>query len=46
VVWVRLCSISPDIREVFKITRLDKLFEIEADEEAARKAFMRRGWFG
>ncbi|MCI0492511.1 MAG: STAS domain-containing protein [Planctomycetes bacterium] len=45
-VKLKLCSISPDIREVFKITRLDKLFEIEADEEAARKAFMRRGWFG
>jgi hypothetical protein len=31
---------------VFKITKLDKLFEIEDDEVAARKAFMRRGWFG
>jgi anti-anti-sigma regulatory factor len=41
-----LASISPDIRQVFKITKLDKLFEIETDEAAARKAFMRRGWFG
>ena len=45
-VKLKLCSISPDIRQVFKITRLDKLFDIEADEAAARKAFMRRGWFG
>jgi len=45
-VHLKLCSISSDIREVFKITKLDKLFEIEADEAAARKAFMKRGWFG
>jgi anti-anti-sigma factor len=45
-VKLKLCSISTDIRQVFKITRLDKLFDIEPDEAAARKAFMRRGWFG
>lgn len=45
-VKLKLCSISPDIREVFKISRLDKLFDIEADEAAARKAFNRRGIFG
>jgi anti-sigma B factor antagonist len=45
-VKLKLCSISPDIRQVFKITKLDKLFEIEADEAAARKAFHRRGIFG
>ena len=26
---LRLCSIAPKILEVFKITRLDKIFEIE-----------------
>jgi hypothetical protein len=31
---------------VFKITKLDKLFDIEADEASARAAFMKRGWFG
>ena len=45
-VHLKLSAISPDIRQVFKITKLDKLFEIETDEVAARKAFMRRGWFG
>jgi len=45
-VHLKLCGISSDIQQVFKITRLDKLFEIESDEAAARKAFMRRGWFG
>jgi anti-sigma B factor antagonist len=45
-VKLKLCSIDPEIRQVFKITRLDKLFEIESDEAAARAAFMKRGWFG
>ena len=45
-VKMKLCSIDPEIRQVFKITKLDKLFDIEADEAAARKAFMRKGWFG
>ena len=31
---------------MFKITKLDKLFDIEADEAAAREAFMKSGWFG
>ena len=45
-VKLKLCSVSKDILEVFKITRLDKLFDIEADAEAARKAFNKRGIFG
>lgn len=45
-VKMKLCSIDSEIRQVFKITRLDKLFEIESDETAARAAFMKRGWFG
>jgi anti-sigma B factor antagonist len=45
-VKLKLCSIDPEIRQVFKITRLDKLFDIESDETAARAAFMKRGWFG
>ncbi len=45
-VKMKLCSIDPEIRQVFKITKLDKLFEIESDETAARASFMKRGWFG
>lgn len=45
-VKLKLCSIDPEIRQVFKITRLDKLFAIEADDATARAAFMKRGWFG
>jgi anti-sigma B factor antagonist len=32
---LRLCSIDPKILEVFKITRLDKVFSIQPDVEAA-----------
>ena len=45
-VKMKFAAIDPEIRQVFKITRLDKLFEIEADEASARAAFMKRGWFG
>jgi anti-anti-sigma factor len=45
-VKLKLCSIDPEIRQVFKITKLDKLFDIEPDEAAARASFMKRGWFG
>ena len=43
---LKLCSISADIMEVFKITRLDKLFDIQKDEDKAVKAFNKKGWFG
>lgn len=32
---LRLCSINPKIQEVFKITRLDKIFEIFPDWQDA-----------
>lgn len=34
-----LCGISKEIREVFEITRLDKLFTIVADEQTALQSF-------
>jgi anti-sigma B factor antagonist len=45
-VKLKLSSIDPEIHKVFKITKLDKLFDIEPDEAAARKAFAKRGIFG
>ena len=45
-VKLKLCSIDSEIRQVFKITKLDKLFDIENDEASSRTAFMKRGWFG
>jgi len=43
---LKLSSVSPEIKQVFKITKLDKLFSIESDIPAARKAFLKRGIFG
>lgn len=34
-----LCGISAEIKEVFQITKLDKLFTIHGDEQAALQAF-------
>lgn len=36
---LRLCRIHPQIFEVFKITRLNKLFDIHKDEQAALDGF-------
>ena len=36
---LRLCSIRPDIKEVFKITRLDKLFQIVDNRDKAVEGF-------
>jgi anti-sigma B factor antagonist len=42
---LKLCSISSNIMEVFKITNLTKLFEIYPDEASAVAAFGKRGFF-
>src|SRR5262249_54104421 len=34
-----LCNIDPQIKEVFEITKLDKLFVIKADEQEALQVF-------
>jgi anti-sigma B factor antagonist len=34
-----LCNIRPEIREVFEITKLDKLFVIKRDEQEALQVF-------
>jgi anti-sigma B factor antagonist len=43
---LRLCGISDEIRTVFKITKLDKVFKIDSDQAAAVKAIQKRGLFG
>ena len=46
-VELKFCDISPNVMEVFKITRLNKVFKIYPDEEKALKAFGGGGgWFG
>ena len=36
---LKLCCIHPDLLEVFRITRLDQVFEIYAEERAALDKF-------
>jgi len=36
---LRLANIDPQIKEVFSITKLDKLFQIHDDNEQARASF-------
>jgi anti-anti-sigma factor len=43
---LKLCNVAPDILEVFKITKLNKVFDIQSDEATARKSFSKRGFFG
>jgi anti-sigma B factor antagonist len=43
---LKLCNISPNLMEVFKITNLNKVFEICATEADAIAAFGKRGLFG
>lgn len=33
--WLRLCSVDPGLREVFRVTRLDTRFAIDIDLRAA-----------
>ena len=40
------CCINPDIMQVFKITRLDKLISIYDDEDDAVKSVSKPGLFG
>jgi anti-sigma B factor antagonist len=43
---LKLCQITANVFEVFKIMRLNKVFDIHKDEERAVKAFDKKGWFG
>jgi anti-sigma B factor antagonist len=40
---LKLCNIAPDIFQVFKITGLDKMFDIRADAADALEAFKSAG---
>jgi anti-sigma B factor antagonist len=43
---LRLCSISPNVMEVFKLMRLHKVLNIQKDEEGAIKSYDKKGLFG
>ena len=40
---LKLCNIAPDIREVFKITGLEKVFDIQKDVPKALEALKKSG---
>ena len=42
---LKLSNVSPNLLEVFKITRLNKVFDIQSDEATALAAFDKRGFF-
>lgn len=48
-IQLKLCSICPQVLEVFTITKLDKLISITPDETTALAAFsgapVKKGWF-
>ena len=45
-VGLKFCEVSPNVMEVFKITKLNKLFDIQGSEEKAMASFDKKGWFG
>ncbi|MEO1617876.1 MAG: STAS domain-containing protein [Planctomycetota bacterium] len=45
-VTLKFCEVSPNVLEVFKITRLNKLFDIQSTEDKAIASFDKKGWFG
>ena len=42
---LKLCSITPDVLEVFTIMRLNKVLDLQPTEEKAIAAFDKKGWF-
>lgn len=42
----KLCNISENVMEVFKLMRLNKVLDIQKDEEKALASFDKKGWFG
>ena len=42
---LKLSNVSPALLEVFKITKLNKVFDIQRDEATALAAFEKRGLF-
>ena len=44
-VKLKLSGISSEILQVFKITKLNKVFDIHSDTDAALKSFNKRGLF-
>lgn len=39
---LKLCNLIPDICEIFKITGIDRMLDIQPDAEAAERAFLQK----
>ena len=44
-VTLKFCSLDKDIAEVFRITKLHKMFDIQKDQARGITAFTKKGWF-
>jgi anti-sigma B factor antagonist len=44
-VALRITDITENVAEVFKLMRLEKVFEIDPDEETALEKLNKKGWF-
>jgi anti-anti-sigma factor len=42
---LKFCEISDNLMEVFKLTKLNKVFDIYKTEEKGVAAFEKKGWF-
>ncbi len=42
----KLCNISDNVMEVFKLMKLNKVLDIQKDEEKALTSFEKKSWFG
>ena len=45
-ITLKLCNISDNVMEVFKLMRLNKILDIQKDEEKALKSFDKKKLFG
>ena len=43
---LKLCNISDNVMEVFKLMRLNKILDIQPDVEKGIASFDKKGWFG
>lgn len=43
---LKFCEVSPNVMEVFKITKLTKVFDIQSAEDKAIASYDKKGWFG
>ena len=45
-VALKFCNISDNLTEVFKIMKLNKVFDMYKTDDKAIKSFDKKGWFG